>query len=263
MTRDRLRDIVFESEDRAGTIFDVTLIVAIAISVLVVMLDSVESISQKFGSILFAIEVILTVAFTIEYVLRLWLCNKPLAYARSFMGVVDLLAILPTYISFFIAGHHYLATVRALRLLRIFRVLKLANYLNEASTLACVLTASKRKIAVFLLGIGVLTIIFGSLMYVVEGPENGFANIFEACYWTVVTMTTLGYGDLTPVTAAGKFVTTMIALAGFAIIVVPGSIITKEMINQSLHVSTEACPDCGRDGHTPDAVFCKFCAAEL
>lgn len=260
----RLHEIIFEADTRAGKWFDIFLILAILLSVLVVMLDSVSAINQAYGTSLLMVEWGVTLLFTLEYLLRLLCVKKPLKYATSFLGVVDLLAILPTYISWFIPGSHYLVVIRILRVLRVFRVLKLASYLGEAAILARALKASRRKIIVFLITVLTLVIIFGSLMYLIEGGANGFSSIPKSIYWAIVTMTTVGYGDISPKTGMGQAMAAMVMILGYGIIAVPTGIVTSEMTRAGQkRVSTQACPECMAEGHDPDARFCKHCAAQL
>ena len=262
--RPKLHEIIFEAETPAGKAFDVALLVAIVVSVVVVMLESVPGIRAEYGSTLRTIEWIITILFTIEYILRLVAVGNPLSYALSFFGLVDLLAIVPTYLSFFIAGSQSLLVIRALRLLRVFRVLKLAHFVGEARMLHAALRASSRKIIVFLGAVLMIVLIVGSLMYLIEGPENGFTSIPESVYWAIVTMTTVGYGDIAPQTFIGKFLASLVMILGYGIIAVPTGIVTVE-IASTLKTSTrtDACPECGADGHATDAKFCKYCGTEL
>jgi voltage-gated potassium channel len=236
------------------------------LSILAVMLESVSSIRAEYGTILYRIEWFFTLLFTLEYILRLLSVERPLRYATSFFGFVDILAILPTYLSLFIPGSQYLFTVRVLRLLRIFRVLKLTAYLNEAAIITEALRASRRKISVFLLAVLSLVVIVGSLMYMIEGEENGFSDIPTSIYWAIVTLTTVGYGDISPQTPLGKALASLVMIMGYAIIAVPTGIVTVE-INQAAmarrRATTQACPVCGAEGHDGDAVYCKYCSGRL
>lgn len=260
----RLHEIIFEADTRAGKWFDICLILAILLSVLVVMLDSVEAVNRSQGRWLLMVEWVFTLLFTLEYLLRLICVKRPIKYATSPLGVVDLLAILPTYISLFIPGSQYLVVIRVLRVLRVFRVLKLASYLGEATILTRALRASRRKIIVFLITVLTLVIIFGSLMYLIEGGGNGFTSIPKSIYWAVVTMTTVGYGDISPKTGMGQALAAMIMILGYGIIAVPTGIVTSEMTRAAQgEVSTQACPECMAEGHERDAIFCKICAAQL
>jgi voltage-gated potassium channel len=262
--RDRLHTIIFESDTLGGKIFDVGLLIAIVLSVLVVMLDSVRSINARYGELLLALEWGFTLLFTVEYLLRLIAVRRPLAYVGSFYGVVDLIALVPTYLSLILPGTHYLLVVRVLRLLRMFRILRLTAYLDESTTLRRALWASRRKISVFLLTVCTINVIVGALIYVVEGPANGFTSIPLSIYWAVVTLTTVGYGDLAPQTPLGQALAVMVMLMGYGIIAVPTGIVTAELARPlRAPQSTQACPSCGKEGHDADAQFCKRCGASL
>lgn len=258
-----LHEIIFEAETPLGKWFDILLIVSIVSSVTAVMLDSVQAINSRFGSLLAAIEWFFTLLFTLEYILRLSCVGRPLSYATSFFGIVDLLAILPTYLSIILPGTHYLLVIRILRVLRIFRVMKLVKHLTEAQLLIQALEASRRKITVFLFTVFIMVIIFGSLMYVIESEAAGFTSIPRSIYWAVVTMTTVGYGDISPVTSLGQMLAAMIMILGYGIIAVPTGIVTVELSRAKQQVSTHSCPECSKEGHDPDAVFCKFCGGRL
>ncbi|MEP0546075.1 MAG: ion transporter [Rhodothermales bacterium] len=259
----RLYDVIFGHDTQTGRYFDLALIVVIGLSVVAVMLDSVGSIRQEYGAELRAAEWAFTVLFTVEYVLRLVCVRRPSRYARSFFGVIDLLAILPTYLSVFVPGAQFFTVIRMLRFLRVFRILKLVQYLSEANVLGQALWASRRKIAVFLLAVVTLDVIFGSLMYVIEGGQNGFDNIPRSIYWSIVTLTTVGYGDISPGTNLGQFVAAFIMIMGYAIIAVPTGIVTSELARARYTVDANDCPTCGLAEHEPDAVFCRRCATRL
>ncbi len=262
--RASLHEIIFEADTRAGKLFDIALIAAILISVVAVMLDSVSAVRKDFGPALYGIEWVLTVLFTIEYGLRLSCVGKPVRYATSFFGIVDLLAILPTYLSLFLPGSQYLLVIRILRVLRIFRVFKLVQYLGEAKVLMLALRASQRKITVFLFTVLTLVVIFGSLMYLIEDADNGFTSIPRSIYWAIVTLTTVGYGDISPVTNLGQVLASMIMILGYGIIAVPTGIVTVELTRaHDKAITTQSCPECSAEGHDPDAVFCKYCSARL
>ena len=262
--RAKLHEIIFEADTPAGKAFDVLLMVSIAASVVMVMLDSVSSIQQAHGELLYLGEWIFTLLFTIEYFLRLYCVGRPLAYATSFFGLVDLLAVLPTYLSIFIPGTQYLLVIRVLRVLRIFRVLKLVKYVGETRLLMQALRASQRKITVFLFAVLTLVIIFGSLIYLIEDPDSGFTSIPKSIYWAIVTLTTVGYGDITPRTEFGQVVSAIIMIIGFGIIAVPTGIVTAELTQAyKRSVSTQACPQCSAEGHDTDAKFCKYCGSTL
>jgi voltage-gated potassium channel len=263
--RARLHQIVFEADTPGGRAFDVALIVLILVSVLTVSLETVGGLAPAAYRALRAMEWALTVAFTVEYVLRLVAVRRPLGYATSFYGVIDLLAIVPTYLSFLVPGAQALLVVRVLRLLRVFRVLKLTHFLVEARTLGRALRASARKISVFLLTVASLVVVIGSLMYVVEGAEHGFTSIPVSMYWTVVTLTTVGYGDISPKTPLGQSIASLVMILGYGIIAVPTGIVTAELTSagRAAAVSTQACPSCGAEGHDVDAQFCRRCGAAL
>lgn len=262
--RQQLHTVIFEADTPTGRAFDLVLLASIIVSVLVVLLDSVAIINQRYGPLFIVLEWGFTILFTIEYLLRLISVRRPLAYARSFFGIVDLLAIIPTYISLLVPGTQYLLVVRVLRLLRIFRILKLANYLHESRTLARALLAARRKISVFLLTVITVVIIVGALIYVIEGPERGFTSIPLSIYWAVVTITTVGYGDISPQTPTGRMLAVVLMLLGYGIIAVPTGIVTLELSRaDSPLVSTQACPNCAAEGHDHDAKFCKRCGSAL
>ncbi len=262
--RHRLHEIIFEADTAAGKWFDILLIASIIASVILAMLDSVTTIREVYGPWLNRGEWFFTLLFTAEYLLRLFCVQRPMLYARSFFGIVDLLAILPTYLSVILPGGHYFIIIRVLRLLRIFRVFKLVQFLSEARLLLGALKASLRKIAVFLCTVLTLVMIFGALMYVVEGAANGFTSIPRSIYWAIVTMTTVGYGDISPQTDLGQALAAVIMIIGYGIIAVPTGIVTVALSRATQRsVSTQACPECGRDGHDADADFCKYCGASL
>ena len=262
--RNRLHEIIFEADTPVGKLFDVALIICILVSVAVVMLDSVASINRRFGTLLYGIEWGFTLLFTVEYFLRLISVGRPLRYATSFFGIVDLLAVLPTYLSMLVPGTQYLLVIRLLRVLRVFRVFKLAQYVGESRLLLAALKASRKKIIVFVAAVLVLVVIFGSLMYLIEGEAYGFTSIPRSVYWAIVTMTTVGYGDVSPQTPLGQALASLIMILGYGIIAVPTGIVTVEM-SQAFRrdVSTQACPECGAEGHDVDATHCKYCGAAL
>ena len=261
---ERTRIIIFEADTPAGKAFDVALLFAIVVSVVAVMLESVASVDARYHDWLRATEWLLTGLFSVEYALRLACVGQPLRYARSFLGVVDLLAILPSYLSLVLPGTQSLLVIRSLRLLRIFRIFKLARFLREANVLLTALRSGSRKVLVFLGTVLILVAILGSAMYLIEGEENGFSSIPTAMYWAVVTLTTVGYGDIVPHTVAGKLVSTLVMVLGYCIIAIPTGIVTAEIVQISrAPVTTRHCPECLTEGHRPDARFCKDCAAGL
>ncbi len=262
--RARLHEIIFEAETPFGKAFDVSLLVAIVLSVVVVCLETVAEVRAVYGARLRAAEWLFTIVFTIEYLLRLACVGRPWRYARSFFGVVDLLAIVPTYLSLAVAGTQSLIVIRALRLLRVFRVLKLAHFVGEARLLHAALRASSRKIIVFLGGVMTVVLIVGALMYLVEGAENGFTSIPQSVYWAIVTMTTVGFGDVVPQTVPGKILASAVMILGYGIIAVPTGIVTVEIAGALKHSTrTESCQECGAEDHASDAEFCKYCGTKL
>ncbi|HEU4860424.1 MAG TPA: ion transporter [Chitinophagaceae bacterium] len=263
--RSRLHEVIFESNTSAGKAFDICLLISILASMAVVMLDSIASFHLRYGRIFFILEWAFTILFTIEYLLRLIAVKRPLLYVFSFLGLVDLLAIIPMYLSIFLVGAQSLLVLRALRFLRIFRIFKLTHFLSEISFLGAALRSSAKKISIFMLIVIAIVIILGSIMYLVESEENGFTSIPESIYWAIVTITTVGYGDMTPVTPAGKFIASVIMLIGYSIIAVPTGILTTEiaLMSRSTKRGHEACPGCGKEGHDDNAVFCKYCGEKL
>lgn len=262
--KNRLYEIIFEADTRAGKTFDVLLFVAILISVGLTMLQSVKSIRMECGTVLFALNAGFTVIFTIEYILRLYCAPKPLRYAHSFFGVVDLLAVLPFYIGLFIPSTRFLDVIKVLRMMRIFRVLKMAQYVGEADLLKNALIASRRKIGIFMVVVMTIVVIIGSLMYIIEGEENGFTSIPQAVYWAIVTLTTVGYGDMAPSTPAGQALASFIMIIGYSIIAVPTGIITAELgISTAQERNKRVCNSCGHHQHDADAKHCKHCGASL
>lgn len=263
--RRKLHEIIFEADTKEGKAFDVVLLILIAISVISVMLESIAGVRAAYGPLLRTIEWGVTVLFTIEYVLRLSCVGRPLAYAVSFFGLVDLAAILPTYLSLFVGGAQSLLVIRALRLLRVFRVLKLVHFMVEAQVLRRALQASRRKILVFLGSVSTLVLIVGALMYLIEGEESGFTSIPQSIYWAIVTLTTVGYGDIAPITVLGKVLASLVMIIGYAIIAVPTGIVTVELnrASKASQVSTQACPVCSAEGHDFDAEYCKYCGSKL
>ncbi len=261
--RTRLHEVIFEADTAAGRAFDIGLLIAIFVSVIAVMLESIAGIRREYGVVLHALEWTLTVLFTIEYVMRLVSVDRPWRYALSFFGVVDLLAIAPTYLSLVVPQAHSLMVIRAIRLLRVFRILKLAHFLDEAHVLVAALRASRRKITVFLGGIVTIVVIVGALMYLIEGEEHGFTSIPTSMYWAIVTMTTVGYGDVAPRTPLGQLLAALLMILGYGIIAVPTGIVSVELAHAGRAVSRQACPSCGAEGHDSDARHCKYCGVGL
>ncbi len=261
--RSQLHEIIFEADTTAGKLFDIGLIFSIIFSVLIVMLDSVKPINIHYGHFFYSLEWIFTILFTIEYMFRIYCVRKPMYYITSFYGIVDFLAIAPTYLSLVLPGSQYLLVIRLLRVLRIFRVLKFVQYLGEAKQLMRALRASRRKITIFIFTVLTIVVIMGSLMYIIEGEKNGFTSIPKSIYWAIVTLTTVGYGDIAPKTNVGQALAAMIMILGYAIIAVPTGIFTVEMAHAYGKVSTQACQACGAEGHDYDAAFCKYCGTKL
>ncbi len=263
--REHLRVVIFEADTPAGKAFDVALLISIVVSVLAVMLESVAAVRASHGFALDVVEWVFTVLFTVEYVLRIVAVRRPILYVGSFFGIVDLLATLPTYLSLLFPGAESLLVIRGLRLLRIFRVFKLGRFLGEASVLQRALATSRHKIAIFLGTVVILVTILGAAMYLIEGPENGFTSIPIAIYWAIVTMTTVGYGDLAPQTVAGQALAALVMVLGYSILAVPTGIVTAEIVEEAVgrKVSTRGCPSCLSEGHTMNAQYCCDCGVLL
>jgi len=262
--QERWYEVIFEADTRAGKAFDVVLLIAIFLSVLAVILDSVEDIRGRFGGLLFTAEWVFTILFTAEYAARIACAHRRMRYILSFYGIVDLLAIMPTYFMVLYPGAQTLAVVRSLRLLRVFRVLKLAHMLSEAGALRRAIWASRSKIAVFLAFVLISVVIIGAAMYVIEGPEAGFTSIPQSMYWAVVTMTTVGYGDVAPESPLGKALAAAIMILGYSMIIIPTGIVTAEIARPTVKpVTTQVCPACMAEGHDHDASHCKYCGGKL
>lgn len=262
--KEKIHIVIEGTDTRTGKFFDVLLLIAIALSVAVVMLDSVLILRLQYGQLFFYAEWLFTILFTIEYALRLYSAPNRKHYAFSFFGIIDLLALLPSYLSLFFVGTQYLLVVRILRILRIFRVFKLRSYMQQAGFLAAAFRTSQHKIIVFFLSLLLLVTIFGSVMYVVEGPENGYTSIPLSIYWAVVSLTTVGYGDISPKTPIGQAIASMVMITGYAIIAVPTGIFTAELtrtMRPQLHPIS--CPKCGKFGHASNAKFCDRCGHDL
>ncbi|WP_369943320.1 ion transporter [Xanthomonas medicagonis] len=267
--RRRWFDIIYRHDTRSSRNFDLLLVAAIVASVAVIMADSVPALHARHAGTLYVLEWGFTALFTAEYALRLATVKRPLRYALSFWGVIDLLSTLPTYISFRLPGAQTLLVVRVLRVLRLFRILKLTRYVEESSLLVDALWRSRRKVFVFLFTVITLVVIFGALMYVVEGPANGFTSIPTAMYWAVVTMATVGFGDIAPLTPLGRAITSVLILIGYSIIAVPTGIYTAELANSLRDADRRHAPDrrncthCGLQGHDPGAGYCRNCGQPL
>lgn len=264
LDKEVLYTVIFGTETPAGRRFDIALIIAILLSMVVLLLDSISSFRAQYGPWLYGLEWGFTLLFTVEFGLRIWCAQSRMGYLRSFYGIIDLLAVLPTYLAIFMPGASFLLMVRLLRVLRVFRVLKLIRYMDEANTLMRSLYQSRRKILVFFSSLFILVTLFGSLLYVVEGPENGFTSIPTGIYWAIVTITTVGFGDITPQTWLGRGIAAVTMLMGYAIIAVPTGIITAELGREMRReYSRRHCPQCDCSGHERDAKFCNHCGGEL
>lgn len=261
--KNKLYEIIFESDTPAGKGFDLILIGSILLSVIVVMLDSVQYYNNRFSDVFYIFEWIFTLLFTVEYFLRIYCAKKPVMYIRSFFGIIDLMAIIPTYISIFFPVSRYLTVIRILRVLRIFRILKLILYLGEANMLVKAVYASRRKVTVFLFSILTLVTILGSLMYLIEGEANGFTSIPRSIYWAIVTITTVGYGDIWPQTELGQTLASFAMIIGYATIAIPTGIISAEYTSLTFAPNDLVCPNCSETSHDDGAKFCKECGTTL
>jgi len=262
----KMHEVIYEADTPAGKAFDIGLLIAILISIAAVMLESVPRVNAVYANELFVLEWVLTILFTLEFFARIVCIGSPRKYIFSFYGLVDLLSILPNYIGIFVSGTHSLSVIRSLRLLRVFRILKLAQFMGEANLLIQSLRRSRAKIIVFMFFVLSITFILGSVMYIIESPEAGFTSIPRSIYWAVVTLTTVGFGDITPQTDLGQFISTIIMVIGYAIIAVPTGIVSAEIAkvdNENSTVSTQVCPNCASEGHDSDATHCKYCGSEL
>lgn len=270
--KNKIKIIIFGTDTKMGRLFDVVLLWVILFSILVIMLESVPSLNARYAHIFIPLEWVITILFTIEYFTRIWVVKNKAGYIFSFFGIIDLLSIVPTYLELFVSGYHILMILRAVRLLRVFRVFQLTEFLSESAMFGKAMIASLRRIVIFLSILIVLVMILGAIMFVVEGQENGFNSIPQSIYWAIVTITTVGYGDLTPVTVVGKFVSSLIMLLGYSIIAVPTGIITAEMLN-SKHDKTNnnnkttrekrVCHQCEIEIYDPKANFCRNCGSAL
>ncbi|MCB9190314.1 MAG: ion transporter [Flavobacteriales bacterium] len=258
-----VEEVIFGVETRWGKTFDVVLLWAILLSLVAIMFESIPAFREQHGAALYIIEWAFTIFFTIEYALRLWASEKPKEYAFSFLGVIDLLAIIPTYLSLIVVGSQFLLVIRAIRLLRVFRILKLVRYLKGAQMLVTAMNASKEKIFVFLTSVVTLAVILGTLMYMVEGGENGFDSIPRSIYWAIVTLTTVGYGDIAPGTTVGQFLAALIMILGYSIIAVPTGIVSVEIARASDEGTGITCPRCGETEHFENARFCHKCGEKF
>ena len=261
--RHKTYEVIFGYKTLAGRVFDELLIATILVSVAVIMLESVASIRAEYGGLLRGAEWFFTLLFTAEYATRLWCVRRPVVYVRSFLGVIDLLAILPTYVSLLVPGGQALTVVRILRVLRVFRILKLVHYVREARLVSQALKASRYKITVFVITVLSITVIVGSLMYVIEGPASGFSNIPKGVYWAIVTLTTVGFGDIVPGTPLGQVLASVIMILGYGMIAVPTGILTAEFVETARRQGGPRCQECDRGGHDRDSSHCKWCGEAL
>ena len=260
--RSRWHEIIFEADTKAGQLFDILLILNICLSVAVTMLSSVQSINSDYGTLLSGLELFFTVIFTAEYIVRIACLTKPKHYIFSGLGIVDLMSIVPTYLEIFITGSKYLSVIRVLRVLRIFRILNMGKYSKQLDLLKKSMVESRRKISVFVMMVSTLVITLGSLMFLVEGPENGFTSIPQSIYWAIVTLTTVGYGDISPQTSLGQIISSLVMLIGYAIIAVPTGMVAVD-VYKGLNTNTQSCPNCGADAHDLDAQFCKCYGSKI
>jgi voltage-gated potassium channel len=264
LMKTKVYEVIFESDTPSGKWYDIALLVLILISIVVVMLESIESVRSNYLALFQTIEWVITVLFLIDYILRIYCVTKPVKYITSFYGIIDLLSILPSFLAFFIAGGQSLMVIRGLRLLRVFRIFKLGTFLIHGNIIMDSMRQSRGKIAVFMYFIMIMLVIIGAVMYLIEGNHNeGFSNIPASIYWAVVTLTTVGYGDVTPLTNIGKLLSAFVMILGYAVIAVPTGIVSASMINPSRKVNGQACPHCSKEGHDNDAGFCKFCGGAL
>lgn len=265
-TKHKLYVTIFEANTKKGKTFDVSLLIAIVASIVVVMLESVDEYALRFSRIFWLAEWLFTIFFTIEYILRIIISPAKRKYVFSFFGIIDLLSILPAYLSLVFTGMHSLMILRSFRLLRVFRVFKLARFIGEASHLSEALRASRHKITVFVVTVGIVVVIMGTVMYLIEGAEHGFTSIPRSIYWAIVTLTTVGYGDIAPQTVLGQTLASMLMIMGYGIIAVPTGIVTAEMSNirnKSKKLGTRQCPGCEEDINDDQAVYCRYCGSQL
>jgi len=261
--REKLHTVIYEADTPAGKLFDISLLIVIFISIIAVMLESVASIKVVYGQQLTIIEWAVTVLFTLEYLVRLIAVKRPLRYIISFYGIIDLLATLPMYLSLLFPGTGFFVAIRAIRLLRVFRILKLTNFVGASDQIAEALKKSRTKIAVFLFSVIVICIIMGTIMYIIEGPESGFTSIPISIYWTIVTLTTVGFGDITPVTPLGQLFSSIVMIMGYGIIAIPTGLVTAQFMKDSVQANTQVCPNCNANKHRDDAHFCYNCGTSL
>lgn len=264
--QDKIHEIIYEADTKTGKLFDVILLLAIIASIVLVMLESVKGLDAKYHTFFNVSEWVITILFTIEYITRIISVKQPKKYIFSFFGIIDLLSTIPKYLSLIIGGAHALVALRALRLLRVFRILKLVRYVGEANKLGKALKASRFKIFVFISAVIILCVIIGTIMYLVEGNESGFTSIPRGVYWAIVTLTTVGYGDIAPQTDLGQLLASMVMILGYGIIAIPTGIVTVELSKQAsskVHTNTKSCPNCSAENHKDDAKYCYECGHEI
>lgn len=262
--REKIHEIIFEADTPAGKLFDVVLLVMIFLSIVLLMLETIPSLGKEWTHFFYIMEWVITFFFSIEYILRLYCVYKPVKYAKSFFGIIDIVSILPMYLDFLFPGAHSLLIIRALRLLRIFRIFKLNTFLNQGQFIIDAIKESRPKLTVFMFFVLLSVCIFGSVMYLVEHTENpGFESIPTSIYWAIVTLTTVGYGDISPVTGLGKFIASAIMILGYAVIAVPIGIVTSSLLQSTKKHTGISCNNCAKEGHDADAIHCKYCGSKL
>lgn len=261
--REVVHEVIYEADTKEGKLFDVGLLVLILISIALVMLESVGAFRTQYKEEINVLEWIITILFSIEYILRVICIKKPLKYIFSFYGLIDFFSTIPKYLSFFFMGTNHLVALRALRLLRVFKILKLSQFLGASLHLAKALKASRVRISVFLLFVLILCVILGTVMYIIEGANNGFTSIPRSIYWAIVTLTTVGYGDIAPQTALGQFIASAVMILGYAIIAIPTGIVSTEIAKTQVNTNTQACSNCSKEGHNDDAIYCYHCGSKL
>ncbi|MDY0779549.1 ion transporter [Tenacibaculum sp. IB213877] len=261
--REILHEVIYEADTRQGKLFDIILLGMILISILLVMLESINDIDDKYHDQLYIAEWVVTIIFSLEYIVRIISIRRPSKYIFSFYGIIDFLSTIPMYLSMLFVGTHSLVALRALRLLRVFRILKLSRFIGESNQLMVALNASKAKIGVFLYFVLIVCIILGTVMYLIEGADNGFTSIPRSIYWSIVTLTTVGYGDIAPQTALGQFIASITVIIGYAIIAIPTGIVSSEMTKNKVNLNTQSCPNCSYDKHRDDAEYCYHCGTKL
>lgn len=265
--RYKIHEIIYEADTPMGKLFDIVLLILILLSVIIVMLESVKSIDEQFHDLFLIIEWVITIFFTFEYIARIITVKKPQNYIFSFYGIIDFLSTIPLYLSFILVGSNFLLTVRAMRLLRVFRILKITRYVGEGNKLKKALIESRAKISIFIFAVLIVAIVAGTLMYLIEGEESGFTNIPVSVYWCIVTLTTVGFGDITPLTPAGQFLASLIMILGYGVIAVPTGIVSAQYVRKNaddyVHVNTLSCHNCGESKHRDDSKYCHKCGQNM